>query len=71
MTYPHVYIVCKDCMVKGYLYEIIKGKNNIECIMGVLEEFRLKHNGHSITILDSNDMWFEDNYGKLRDVTNE
>lgn len=56
MTYPHVYIVCKDCMVKGYLYEIIKGKNNIECIMGVLEEFRLKHNGHSITILDSNDM---------------
>ena len=71
MTYPHVYIICKDCMVKGYLYEIIKGKNTIEDIMKVIEKFRLEHAGHNLIIVDYNDIWYEDNFDKLRDVIDE
>ena len=67
MTYPHVYLVCKDCMIKAYLYEIIKGKITLKELMKTIEGFR-DHAGHNISIVDSNNFWFETNYEKLKDV---
>lgn len=71
MTYPHVHIVCKDCMVYGYLYEMIKGKTTLEDMMKILEKFRLYHFGHNILIADYNNYWFETNCERLKDITGE